>query len=130
MELIELERAPAPGLFEAIAPFLAPIIPKGQGARAMVEALHNGLFRLQPQEGVIQLGHVHGLVALSPNRTMWKCHECVIDEPDAFNGYLGWEPFMEHVLGIVPMLRLHWPYIQGGVRLRGEVARVPNLQGY
>ncbi|KAJ8686584.1 hypothetical protein QAD02_022378 [Eretmocerus hayati] len=157
IELIELERAPAPGLFEAIAPFLAPIIPQGQGARAMVEALHNGLFRLQPQEGVIQLGHVHGLVALSPDRTMWKCHACVIEEPDAFNGYLGWEPFLEHVLGIVPvlnhiycgcgrlaffyeeidqcriclqMLRSHWPYIQGGVRLRGEVARVPNLQGY
>ncbi|KAJ8666299.1 hypothetical protein QAD02_007961 [Eretmocerus hayati] len=32
MELVELERAPAPGLFEAIAPFLAPLMPVGPGA--------------------------------------------------------------------------------------------------
>ncbi|KAJ8684730.1 hypothetical protein QAD02_020523 [Eretmocerus hayati] len=80
------------------------MMPQGQGARAMVEAIHHGRFQLQPREGVIQWGHVYGLLALSPDRTMWECHACVIDDPDAFNGNLGWEPFMEHVLGIVPVL--------------------------
>ncbi|KAJ8685217.1 hypothetical protein QAD02_021010 [Eretmocerus hayati] len=104
MELVELEGTPAPGLFEAIAPFLAPLMPVGPGTRAMLEALYHGLFRLQPQARVIQLGHAHGLVALSPDRAIWRCHACVINEPDNFNGYLGWNPFMEHVLGIRPVL--------------------------
>ncbi|KAJ8684713.1 hypothetical protein QAD02_020506 [Eretmocerus hayati] len=124
IELIEIERAPAPGLYEAVAPFQAPAVPRGLGARAVVEALHRGLFRMQSQAGLIQISHAHGLVALSPDRAIWRCHACVIDEPHACNG-MGAFPRARtgSRAGLTPYLLCVWT---NSLLLRRH-RRVPNL---
>ncbi|KAJ8671980.1 hypothetical protein QAD02_003239 [Eretmocerus hayati] len=145
-----LERAPAPGLYEAIEPFRILFVPQGPNAAALIEALHHGFFRMEPQQGEMRMGHVHGTVALSPDRNIWRCHRCIIEQPGDFNRYLGWQIFDEHVLGLtrvlphiycecgrvafffedmdrcricLGMLDAHWPEIQGGVRLRATLAQ-------
>ncbi|KAJ8685744.1 hypothetical protein QAD02_021537 [Eretmocerus hayati] len=145
--LAALERAPAPGLYQAVPPFNPAFVPHGPGAEGLVEALHHGIFRMRPQDADIQVGHAHGAVAISPDKTIWRCHGCVMDHPDAFDGYLGWTVFEEHVLGLtivlhhiycvcgriaffygdidgcrtcLDMLRCHWTITQAGVRLRAQ----------
>ncbi|KAJ8681460.1 hypothetical protein QAD02_017247 [Eretmocerus hayati] len=145
--LAALERAPAPGLYQAVPPFNPAFVPHGPGAEGLMEALHHGIFRMRPQDADIRVGHAHGAVAISPDKTIWRCHGCVMDHPDAFDGYLGWTVFEEHVLGLtivlhhiycvcgriaffygdidgcrtcLDMLRCHWTITQAGVRLRAQ----------
>ncbi|KAJ8685448.1 hypothetical protein QAD02_021241 [Eretmocerus hayati] len=105
---------------------------------------------MRPQPGEMRLGHVHGVVALSPDKTICRCYQCTVELPDNFNHYLGWRRFDEHVLDLtrvlphifcecgrvaffyenidgcrtcVGMLDAHWPEIQSGVRLRATLSQ-------